>query len=239
MKKKSLTFTILVSLALVGTALFIACNHDEEGSVVNTKQTPVSKYILDRNKGEYVFTYDDGEVFNVLRGENFYDVIDWQSIVNGNLRFDADVILDYGDSDALNIIANEDKKNIIVISEEKDSIVFTDVEQIANGIKFNAIRDRDTCMTFTMLSDDFSIKNFWSILGGTCFLPNPFATTQSCLDPASWVAIGIFLATVAYNEYVRYCQRKIENEVAKCVENKKCARRTPCGATCYDCKKNG
>ncbi len=238
MKKKLLTFTILVSLALVGTVLFIACNHEEESNIVNTKQIPVSKYVLDKNKGEYVFTYDDGEVFNVLRGENFYDIIGWQSIVKGKLRFDADVILDYGDIDALSIIANEDKKNIIVISEEKDSIVFTDVEQITDGIRFNVIRDRDTCMTFTMLSDDFNIKDFWNILGSTRFLPNPFATTQSCLDPASWVAIGIFLATLAYNEYVRYCQRKIENEVARCVENKKCARRTQCGATCYDCKKN-
>ncbi len=238
MKKKLLTFTFVVSLGLISVVLFVACNNENESKEFRTKQATTREYVFNRDKGEYVFTYDDGEVFNVLRGENFYDIIVWQSIVNGNIRFNADVILDYRDSDALNIVANEDEKNIIIINEEKDSIVFTDVEQITDGIKFSAIRDRDTCMTFTMLSDNFDIKNFWNILTGTHFLPNPFATTQSCLDPATWVAIGIFLATLAYNEYVRYCQRKIENEVAKCVENKKCAHRTSCGATCYDCKKN-
>lgn len=35
MKKKLLTFTILVSLALVGTVLFIACNHEEDVSYIN------------------------------------------------------------------------------------------------------------------------------------------------------------------------------------------------------------
>ena len=234
---KKILKKVMLSLIFGAMAIsFFSCSRDEgdEKSVVNNKKTTEQK-----EKGKYVFTYDDGEVLNILSGVNFYDTIRWRSIVGNKERFNAPVILDYYDErENITIISDENKNSFTVHTNYDKHIVFNDVTEIPNGVKFTAMYDKDKYITFTMNSDNLNLNSFWATLHNTNFLSNPFSVTQSCLDPASWVAIGIFLATITCSEIVAYCQRKMENEVAECNAKKQCARRTRCGATCYNCGKN-
>ncbi|MDR1726046.1 MAG: hypothetical protein LBR28_06625 [Bacteroidales bacterium] len=231
-KKRIIILSVLFTVMLVGIIGFISCGDDEKETeqVILPKENKISEDMLSIS-----YNYDNKE--NILYGYDFFDVIKWQHKEYEIEKFNVNVKLDYSnDSINMSIVNNQD--NTYLLNVNGDIFTLYNFKSLADGtITFNA-STLDDSIFLSIRHKDINLHSLLTFLNDTPEVNNPY-TSHASLNKVGTeilIGIGIFVVGVAIDEWHRYCDRQIENDIDACHLQHLCAKRNLCSATCYKCK---
>lgn len=235
------------TLMLCMFALAVSCNEKQENdglSSFNHQKSSNSSllYFDDLGKDEWVLSYQRSDsILDVMRGSSSNDFISWQKFIVGTMLSSVDVLLGYEDVSTLSISYDEKQKSYRLTNRDGDDVF---ISNITSGKEDDMVTfecsspNSKLVLPFSIQHSSITKASLIDVLTKNDSLQNPFALTSTkvVISAGIVVAIGIFVATIAYSEIDKACDRKIYNDIVACKRKGKCAIKHRCRAECISCK---